>query len=249
MQTRTTVQQPLDAAHQFAEIACDIALQADVATAHQRIVELARTTLACDVVTLRASDPDGRLRLRAATHADVAGEYSRLLSETGSGPVWTALHTGETVITEDVATDPRWPDFGRRVATSPRPLWAAMAVPLTIGERARHGVLIFLSRSPGYFGDRTELLGRVFATHAAISLDSVTATQRAENLTRALESSRRIAAAVGIVMTTYRLPEAQAFDMLRAASQGLNRKLRDIADEVWLTGRLPDFTAGHCDDR
>lgn len=231
-----------DAASTLAGIARDIAAESDVNAATQRIVELARDTLRCDVVTLRAGDSDGRLRLRAATDFETAESYGRLLVETGAGPVWEALRTGRAVVTGDMAADGRWPEFGRRIAALPLTLHAAMAIPLVVGERAQHGVLVCTSARQGYFDDDLELLGGLFATHAAISLDSVTASQRAENLTRALESSRRIAAAVGIVMTTYRLPETQAFDMLRAASQGLNRKLRDIADEVWLTGRVPDFT-------
>lgn len=237
------MQLPPDAAPLFAEIARDIAAESDVAKATERIVELARLTLRCDVVTLRTDASDGRLRLRAATDPALAESYGRALHEAGSGPVWDAAREDTTVVSDDLPSDDRWPDFARRVAAMGAPLRSVMAIPLVVGDRARHGVLVCSDSRAGFFGVDLEALGTLFATHAAISLDAVTASQRADNLAKALESSRRIAAAVGIVMTTYRLPEPQAFDMLRAASQGLNRKLRDIADEVWLTGRVPDFTA------
>lgn len=59
-----------------------------------------------------------------------------------------------------------------------------------------------------------------------------------ENLHAALNSCRRIGIAIGILMATRKLTEDDAFDLLRAASQNQNRKLREIADDVVLTGTL-----------
>ena len=61
-----------------------------------------------------------------------------------------------------------------------------------------------------------------------------------ENLRQALVSSRRIGAAVGIVMCQRLLTEEAAFEMLRTISQNTNMKLRDIADRVVETGIVPD---------
>ena len=44
--------------------------------------------------------------------------------------------------------------------------------------------------------------------------------------------------AMGVLMHQHRLSRAQAFDVLRAASQDSNRKLADIAVEVVDTGTL-----------
>lgn len=52
----------------------------------------------------------------------------------------------------------------------------------------------------------------------------------------ALISSRRIGAAMGILMATLKVDEAAAFAHLRATSQNANRKLREVADEVVFTG-------------
>jgi AmiR/NasT family two-component response regulator len=59
-----------------------------------------------------------------------------------------------------------------------------------------------------------------------------------ENLHIALNSCRRIGAAVGILMATVKVTEDAAFDLLRSASQTTHRKLRDVADQVVLTGAL-----------
>ena len=65
------------------------------------------------------------------------------------------------------------------------------------------------------------------------------AISRADDLERALLSNRRIAMAVGIVMSRYRLLEDEAFARLRQVSQRSNIKLRDMADQVVYNGDLP----------
>jgi AmiR/NasT family two-component response regulator len=65
------------------------------------------------------------------------------------------------------------------------------------------------------------------------------AEDKAANLERALSSNRQIGAAMGILMARLKLTDEQAFDLLRKASQNRHRKLRDIAEEVMMTGELP----------
>jgi hypothetical protein len=62
--------------------------------------------------------------------------------------------------------------------------------------------------------------------------------QKNQNLQRALETSRRIGAAIGILMARHQLTEAAAFDALRDASRKTHTKLRDVADQVVWTGEL-----------
>jgi AmiR/NasT family two-component response regulator len=56
----------------------------------------------------------------------------------------------------------------------------------------------------------------------------------------ALTSARRIGAAIGILMARHVITDDQAFDLLRICSQHSHRKLRDIAEDVVLTGVLPE---------
>lgn len=58
------------------------------------------------------------------------------------------------------------------------------------------------------------------------------------NLEQALITCRRIGAAIGILMSVRKVTEDQAFAVLKVASQHGHRKLREIADEVLLTGTL-----------
>jgi AmiR/NasT family two-component response regulator len=62
--------------------------------------------------------------------------------------------------------------------------------------------------------------------------------ERAENLTVALASNRRIGMAIGILMRACQMTETEAFDSLRLASQQRHQKLRDVAESVIETGEL-----------
>jgi len=66
----------------------------------------------------------------------------------------------------------------------------------------------------------------------------LTAETKAANLEIALATNRRIGIAVGILMCRLRVPEDQAFAVLRKHSQDHNVKVRDLAEEVIYTGSL-----------
>ncbi len=80
--------------------------------------------------------------------------------------------------------------------------------------------------------NKAELETRVAELEAQIVAGAV----KVENLEIALVSSRRIGAAIGILMTVRQVSEDQAFGLLRTASQTRNRKLREVAEDVILTG-------------
>jgi hypothetical protein len=65
---------------------------------------------------------------------------------------------------------------------------------------------------------------------------------RAENLQVAVESNRRIGAAVGILMARRALTRAQAFEELVRVSSITNTKLGIVADTVVRTGDVPPAT-------
>lgn len=72
-----------------------------------------------------------------------------------------------------------------------------------------------------------------------LGAQSVASRDRIVNLEAALANARRIGAAMGIVMTTYKITEPAAFEVLRAESQRSHRKVSHVADQIVLTGSLP----------
>ena len=63
--------------------------------------------------------------------------------------------------------------------------------------------------------------------------------EKVRHLEAALEHSRDIAAATGILMAMHKLTRDEAFEMLRKASQNTNTKVRDLALDVIEQGCLP----------
>lgn len=88
------------------------------------------------------------------------------------------------------------------------------------------------------FDDGAAAIGLLLATHGALAIAAERHRERAVNLERALESSRVIGIAVGVLMSQHKVSRSEAFDLLRIASQNSNRKVRDVASQVALAGTL-----------
>ena len=73
---------------------------------------------------------------------------------------------------------------------------------------------------------------------ALLEADGILARDKNTNLEIALQTSRRIGAAIGIIMAMEKVTELDAFDKIRHASQHGNRKVRDVAEDVLSIGAL-----------
>ena len=102
------------------------------------------------------------------------------------------------------------------------------------------GALNFYSDKVDAFDQLDLGIGAMLSVIASTALQHATEQRRRENLEIALDSSRVIGMAMGIVMSSRLLTADQAFEALRKASQDSNRKLRDVAAEVAETGLLPE---------
>jgi len=95
--------------------------------------------------------------------------------------------------------------------------------------------------------DPGELLARLSVHHELACLRNFAldeAENRSANLEQALSSNRQIGAAIGILMAMHKLPSDRAFALLREASNRTNHRLRDLADQVVLTGSLDSGNPG-----
>ncbi len=89
----------------------------------------------------------------------------------------------------------------------------------------------------GPFADDTLTETEKFILETLERLDAADA--KAEHLQLALNHSRDIGAAVGVLMSQHKLQQTEAFELLRQTSQAQNRKLYELAMEVVNTGELP----------
>lgn len=134
---------------------------------------------------------------------------------------------------EDIREEDRWPRFAGRAADLGVRSMLSFQLFVT---GSTMGALNLYSSRPGAFGEESESVGLVFASHAAVALVSA---QHEEHLRAALASRDLIGQAKGILMNQFRITADQAFQVLVRASSHTNRKLVDIAEELCATGVLP----------
>jgi len=134
-------------------------------------------------------------------------------------------------------TDPRWPVFGPKVAETLGFRSMLSLRLLTDVPDSIYGLNIY-GRRPEAFDRQAVLCGLLVGTYASSVVLSSGNRETILNLEKALQSNRQIGIAVGVIMATYQLTPERSFELLRLASMNHNRKLRDIAESVVLTGTL-----------
>jgi GAF domain-containing protein len=168
----------------------------------------------------------------AAASSERARLFDVLQSETRQGPCLDALFEQERVRVDDLATDERWPALSARVEE----LGARSMVCFQLFVTGNTlGSLDVLATDPGAFGDESERVGLLFASHAAIALADA---QELEDVRSALINRDVIGQAKGILMERFKITADQAFLLLTKASQQSNRKLHVIAADLAHTGTL-----------
>ena len=174
-------------------------------------------------------------------------EIDILQYTTGQGPCLDAIAQGSTCYADDLLTDPRWPIFGPKAADAGR----RSLLSFCLYDETTLGALNLYSQLPRAFGATDRAKGLIFATHAGLALSAAVQvedatraltveTKRLEDLHSALASRQIIGRAEGILMNRELVTADQAFDLLRRASQHLNIKLREVAQQVVDTGDIPE---------
>ena len=188
----------------------------------------------CGLTVVRKA---GRPVTVAAT-GEVSRQVDDIQYETSQGPCLEAVKGHDVARAADLATDVQWPEFARRCVaeTNVRSMFS-LRLFLPADDRA---ALNFYAERADVFDDMDVAIGAMFAPFAALAVQNEMRAAEIDNLHTALQASRRIGVAIGILMARYLVTYEQGFGMLAAASQHLNRKLRDIAAEVAETGELPD---------
>ena len=213
----------------FADIARELEAQDDLKQTWQRIVDLCPKTLAaCQHASV--SILYGRQVRTEAASSDLPRRVDQIQYETGQGPCLDAIREPEPFQCGDLAHDERWPEFGPR-AVETTGLRSLLSFRL-LAEDGTMGALNLYSAGPDAFDEVDKEVGLIYAAHAAVAAAGARKREEAEQLRAALESNRRIGAAVGILMAAHNCSEEEAFGVLRRASQHRNLKLREVAERV-----------------
>jgi hypothetical protein len=167
--------------------------------------------------------------------SDVARSIDEFQYALSDGPCLRAS-TGMVVRADATLMRVHWPDLTQRMVAE-TPARAVLSHPLL--PDATFGALnVYAETSAGLPPSAVAAAADLAAT-CSLALSALLERTRAQNLTVALETSRLIGAAIGIVMAQTRCTYEEAFEAIRGVSQRLQRKMRDVAEEVVLTGALP----------
>jgi transcriptional regulator with GAF, ATPase, and Fis domain len=210
------------------------------------VVDTLASVVDLAVATIEGCDYAGLFLIESGVvntpvHTDpIVVEVDGLQHLTGEGPCLDAIAQQLMVYTEDLGSEQRWSDFGRQ-ATS---IGIRSVLALPLADENRRGALNLYARYPSAFGvvDRGKAV--ILTSLATLALSAAhlheNEERRAENLHLALRTRELIGQAEGILMQRERITADQAFDILRRASQHLNRKLREVAQDLVDTGEGPN---------
>ncbi|MCE0768065.1 GAF and ANTAR domain-containing protein [Pseudonocardia kujensis] len=203
----------------------------------ERITRVAVGTVpGCRHAAMSLVRAQGPIRTVAATD-ELPERVDEVQYRTGQGPCLQAIETQVPYRTGDLATEERWPDFAK-AAVEETGVRSMLSFRLFVREDTI-GALNLYSCEVEAFDHRSFALGALLAGHAALAMVAAREKEHARDLDRALESSRDIGVAMGILMAGRRLSRDAAFEELRRTSQQLNTKLRTVAEFVAATGALP----------
>jgi ANTAR domain/GAF domain len=192
-------------------------------------------------LTVRAGDA---LRTVAQT-SSLPLAVDALQYEHGGPCIDAAVTSDITVHAEDLRSDNRWSAFAD-AALQKTPVLGVLSYRLFIDDDDDViGSLNLYATKPHAFDCDTVSAGQRLAAHAAVVLAYAAEREQRLNLERALDSSRGIGAAIGILMARRLVTREQAFQLLQTASQHNNRKLRQVAEDVLDTGDLPVTHTGY----
>lgn len=226
------VEHEMELATAFADVARQLQCQDNPQETWQRLVELANELVpAFEHAAVSLVHGGERVETVAATD-DVPRIVDRIQYETGEGPCLSAIREEEMFLVQDLSAETRWPAFIERVVKETGV--AAMVSYRLFVQEETLGALNIYSHETDAFDERAQALGCVLAAHAAVAMSAAQDQQHAEQLEEALESSREIGTAVGILMVQTKVDRDRAFQALAEGSMRMNIKLRDLARRMVL---------------
>jgi GAF domain-containing protein len=220
------------AADRFAQLAVELHDSDGMEETVEAVVEFALQALSCSHAGVALAVRGGRLEVPAVTDPVVAEIYE-FQTAGGDGPLVESMRDHATVLVRDTATETRWPDWaGMVLGLGVR---SVLDVPLSTAAGTM-GVLGLYSTEPDAFGTDDEAVAHILARHASIAVANA---RQEQSMAAAIDARKLVGQAMGILMERYDIDGDKAFAVLKRYSQDTNTKLRDVAQELVDTRKLP----------
>ncbi|WP_448626235.1 ANTAR domain-containing protein [Geodermatophilus sp. URMC 64] len=203
----------------------------------QRIVDLVAQAMPAgaeaSITLVRGDNPT-----TAAFTGQLADDLDETQYERGYGPCLEAAVGGQYTEIVDARTEDRWPEYVPTCLA--RGALSSLAAPVPAAHLSA-GLNVY-ARTARAFSDEDRSAVTSFAAYAGAALTNMDALQDArdlaENLQKAMEFRAVIEQAKGVLIERHRLTAEQAFRLLAESSMHTNRKLRDVAEHLVLSGEL-----------
>lgn len=216
-------------AEAFAEISQVLLAEPDVQRTLDKMCELLVDTVeGCNhaVVTVVRNH-----HLESPAASDEIGPIVDAIQfEVDEGPCVEAIKAHQTVVTDDLATETRWPRFSRRAveATGVRSM---LAFRMSVASDTL-GSLNLYSKQPRAFTEESMAVGTIFAAHASIALRAAVTKEDLARLREIVETRELIGQAEGILMARQGISPQAAMDILCRGAERLKIELRELARRV-----------------
>ncbi|WP_307849424.1 GAF and ANTAR domain-containing protein [Qaidamihabitans albus] len=178
---------------------------------------------------------DSRVMTLAVTD-HVARVSDRLQGELREGPCFDAAYYKQEVfrVADMTTTEERWPLYAPKAREIG--VGSMMGFLLFTNGDNDLGALNLYSSRPGAFTERSEQVGWMLASHAAVALSSA---RTHAQLVEAIGTRQEIGEALGILMERHQVGEQEALARLTKVSQDRNVKIRELAAIINRTGEVP----------
>jgi GAF domain-containing protein len=165
----------------------------------------------------------------------------------GDGPCIMAAREGRTVISRSLREEPRWGDFGRRVADLG--VHSVVSLPLRVGDDV-FGAMNVYAHAYDAFDERAAELGEAFAAPAAIAVQHAQVLEQtrrlAEELQAQLTTRMYVEQAVGVLIGRDNVDVDEAHRRLEVLSERHRKPLAEVArtlvDDAVRRSSRPDPT-------
>lgn len=176
----------------------------------------------------------GRTICSPASSDDVARRGDALQDQLDEGPCLDSVRSHETVISQDLRHEERWPRWAPQVVVE-LGIQGMMSLGLNTNACSFGALNLYADRATA-FDPKDCANAEAFATQISVAL---AARREIYQRSIAMENRTVIGQAEGILMERLGIDAGQAFAYLRRLSQTEHRKLITISSEIVETRRLP----------
>jgi hypothetical protein len=226
---------PPDVARVFTELADLVYSGVHPQEALDAVVRItAQVVPGADHVSISTLENGAQLRTLAATD-DIARMMDQLESEAQQGPCLDSIVKESVQRDDDIAVMTTWPALAK-LTLERTPVRGMLGYRLMNGAQGRAALNVF-SDTPGALTLQSADIGAMLAAFTSVALTAVEARASAESLRHGLESNREIGKAIGLLMASHDVDDAEAFEILRVTSNATNVRLAELAARITASRR------------